>query len=102
MASTDCYKVNIHSYRFCVSYIGDSVSRVGPTRTAYSIFILQKFGLGNFDYFSKLKFGFGIFFKLNFSTLPVKLPTKVGNCHYWDIFNGKSNQTIYIIVAPNK
>ena len=34
MASTDCYKVNIHSYRFCVSYIGDSVSRVGPTRTA--------------------------------------------------------------------
>ena len=39
MASTDCYKVNIHSYRFCVSYIGDSVSRVGPTRTAYSIFI---------------------------------------------------------------
>ena len=40
MASTDCYKVNIHSYRFCVSYIGDSVSRVGPTRTAYSIFLL--------------------------------------------------------------
>ena len=39
MASTDCYKVNIHSYRFCVSYIGVSVSRVGPTCTAYSIFM---------------------------------------------------------------
>ncbi len=38
MASTNCYKFNIHSYRFCVSYIGVSVSRVGPTRTAYSIF----------------------------------------------------------------
>ena len=25
MASTNCYIVNIHSYRFCVSYIGDSV-----------------------------------------------------------------------------
>ena len=30
MASTNCYKFNIHSYRFCVSYIGVSVSRVGP------------------------------------------------------------------------
>ena len=40
MASTNCYTVNIHSYRFCVSYIGVSVSRVGPTRTAYSIFSL--------------------------------------------------------------
>ena len=40
MASTNCYTVNIHSYRFCVSYIGFSVSRVGPTCTAYSIFIL--------------------------------------------------------------
>ena len=40
MASTNCYTVNIHSYRFCVSYIGVSVSRVGPTRTAYSIFII--------------------------------------------------------------
>ena len=39
MASTNCYTVNIHSYRFCVSYIGVSVSRVGPTRTAYSIFV---------------------------------------------------------------
>ena len=39
MASTNCYTVNIHSYRFCVSYIGVSVSRVGPTRTAYSIFL---------------------------------------------------------------
>ena len=38
MAFTNCYKFNIHSYRFCVSYIGVSVSRVGPTRTAYSIF----------------------------------------------------------------
>ena len=38
MASTNCYKFNIHPYRFCVSYIGVSVSRVGPTRTAYSIF----------------------------------------------------------------
>ena len=38
MASTNCYKFNIHSYRFCVSNIGVSVSRVGPTRTAYSIF----------------------------------------------------------------
>ena len=41
MASTNCYTVNIHLYRFCVSYIGVSVSRVGPTRTAYSIFTLN-------------------------------------------------------------
>ena len=34
----NCYKFNIHSYRFCVSYIGVSVSRVGLTRTLYSIF----------------------------------------------------------------
>ena len=39
MASTNFYKFNIHSYRFCVSYIGVSVSRGGPTCTAYSIFI---------------------------------------------------------------
>ena len=38
MASTNFYKFNIHPYRFCVSYIGVSVSRVGSTRTAYSIF----------------------------------------------------------------
>ena len=38
MASTNYYTVKIHSYRFCVSYIDFSVSRVGPTRTAYSIF----------------------------------------------------------------
>ena len=42
MASTDCCKVNIHSYRFCVSYTRISVSRVGPTRTAYSIFQNKK------------------------------------------------------------
>ena len=41
MASTNCYKFNIHPYRFCVSYIGVSVSRVGPTRTAYSIFCIK-------------------------------------------------------------
>ena len=41
MASTNCYTVNIHSYRFCVSYIDVSVSRVGPTRTAYSIFLVK-------------------------------------------------------------
>ena len=46
MASTDCYKVNIHSYRFCVSYIRISVSRVGPTRTANSIFKAMAIGIG--------------------------------------------------------
>ena len=42
MASTNYYTVKIHSYRFCVSYIDFSVSRVGPTRTAYSIFWAKK------------------------------------------------------------
>ena len=45
MASTNCYTVNIHSYRFCVSYIGVSVSRVGPTRTAYSIFFIYTYNV---------------------------------------------------------
>ncbi len=43
MASTNYYTVKIHSYRFCVSYIDFSVSRVGPTRTAYSIFLSTKY-----------------------------------------------------------
>ena len=57
MASTNYYTVNIHSYRFCVSYIDFSVSRVGPTRTAYSIFhfkfILIQSHRIIYQYFSK-------------------------------------------------
>ena len=41
MAFTNCYSVNIHSYR-CLSHLQVFVSRGGPTRTAYSIFFKSK------------------------------------------------------------